>query len=94
MFVFREFNVHNNNWLTYSGGTSRPGELFYNFSISNDLTQMANFLTWIPDCDSHSPTLLELFLSSDRSISSTMVFPHWEILILFWFQFLLTFRQN
>ena len=26
--------------------------------ISNDLTQMVNFPTWIPDCDSHSPTLL------------------------------------
>ena len=30
---------------------------------------------WIPDCDSHSPALLELFLSSDASIRSTMAFP-------------------
>ena len=61
--------------LTYSGGTDRPGELCYIFSISNDLTQMLNFPTWIPDCDSHSPALLELFLSSDISICSTMAFP-------------------
>ena len=47
----------------------------YNFSISNDLTQMVNFPTRIPDCDSHSPALLDLFLSSDTSICSTMAFP-------------------
>ena len=29
----------------------------------------------IPDCDSHSPALLDLFLSSDASICSTMAFP-------------------
>ena len=45
-----------------------------NFSISNDLTQMVNFLTQIPDCDSHSPTLLDFFLSSDTSISCTITF--------------------
>ena len=44
------------------------------FSISNDLTQMVNFPTRIPDCDSHSPALLDLFLSSDTSICSTMAF--------------------
>ena len=33
------------NWLIYSGGTDRPGELCYNFSIYNDLTQMVNFPT-------------------------------------------------
>ena len=47
----------------------------YNFSISNDLTQMVNFPTRIPDCDSHSPALLDLFISSDASICSTMAFP-------------------
>ena len=60
VFDFGDFNVHYNDCLTYSGGTDRPGELCYNFSISNDLTQMFNFtqmVTWIPDCDSHSPVL-------------------------------------
>ena len=75
MFVFGDFNVHHKDWLTYSGGTDRPGELCYNFSISNDLTQMVNFPTQIPDCDSHSPALLDLFISSDASICSTMAFP-------------------
>ena len=75
VFVFGDFNVHHKDWLTYSGGTDRPGELCYNFSISNDLTQIVNFPTRIPDCDSHSPALLDLFISSDASISSTMAFP-------------------
>ena len=36
---------------------------------------MVNFPTRIPDCNSHSPALLDLFISSDISICSTMVFP-------------------
>ena len=75
MFVFGEFRVHNKDWLTNSGRTNRSRELCYNFSISNDLTQMVNFPTRIPDCDSHSPALLDLFISSDASICSTMAFP-------------------
>ena len=35
---------------------------------------MVNFPTRIPGCDSHSPALLDLFLSSDASICSTMAF--------------------
>ena len=74
VFVFGDFNVHDKDCLTYSGGTDRPGELSYSFSISNDLTQMVNFPTRIPGCDSHSPALLDLFLSFGASIGSTMTF--------------------
>ena len=74
IFVFGDFNVHHKDWLNYSGGTGKPGELCYNFSISNDPTQMVNFPTQILECDSHSP-LLDLFLFSDNSICSTMAFP-------------------
>ena len=35
---------------------------------------MVNFPTQIPDCDSHSPALLDLFISSDASICSAMAF--------------------
>ena len=56
VFVFGDFNVHQKDWLTYSGETDRPGELCY-----NGLTQMVNFPTRIPDCDSHTPALLDLF---------------------------------
>ena len=68
-FLFGDFNVHHKDWLTYSGATDRP------FSISNGLTHMVNFPTQIPNCDSHSPALLDLFFSSDSSICSTMAFP-------------------
>ena len=75
VFVFGDFNVHHKDWLTYSSGTDQLGELYYNFSISNHLTQMVNFPTRIPNCDSHSSALLDLFLSSDASICSTMACP-------------------
>ena len=69
------FDVHHKDWLTYCGGTDRSGELCYNFSISNHLTQILNCPTQIPDCDSRSPAVLDLFISSDASICSTMAFP-------------------
>ena len=75
VFVFGDFNIHDMDWLTYSGGTDRPGKLCYNFSISDDLNQLVNFPTQIPDCDSQSPAVLDLFISSDANICSAMTFP-------------------
>ena len=69
VFAFADFKVHHKDWLTYSWRTDTPDELCY---ISNDLTQMVNFPTWIPACDSHNPAHLDLFISSDTSICSTM----------------------
>ena len=68
-----ETNSHHKDCLTYSDGTNRPGEFCYNFSISNDPTHMVSFPTWIPDCDSYSPPLLDLFISSDASVCSTVI---------------------
>ena len=93
MFVFGDFNTHHKDWLSYSGGTDRSGEHCYNFPISNDLTQMINFPTWIPDSNSHSPALLYLSLSSDASICFFFLSLslHWEFLIILLSQFPLTF---
>ena len=63
------------DWIIYSGGTNRSGELCYNFSITNNLTQMVDFPTWIPDCDSLNTALLDLFIYSDASICSTVALP-------------------
>ena len=71
VFVFGNFNIHHKDWLTYFGRTDRPGELCYNFYVSNDLTQMVNFPNWI----SRSPALLDLLLSSEASMCSTTAFP-------------------
>ena len=87
VFVFGNFKSHHKDWLSYSGGLPNC----YNVYISNNLTQMVNFPTWIPDSDSHSPALLDLFIL-------TLVFVlqwlslHGEILIMLLSQFLLTFQ--
>ena len=39
------------------------------------MTLLGWLTNWIPDCDSHSLALLNFFLSSVASISSTMTFP-------------------
>ena len=74
-FVFEDFNVHHIDGLTYSGETDRPGEFCYNLFISNDLTQMVSFPTRILNCHSHSPALLDLFISSGPSFCSIVAFP-------------------
>ena len=61
--------------------------------ISNDLIQKVNFPTRIPDCDSHSPTLLDLFVSSDDSICFTMAFPQLGNLIMLLSQSPLAFHE-
>ena len=71
--IFENFSPRK-DWLNYSDGTDRLGEICDNF-ISNDLSQMVNFPTCIHDCDSHSPALLDLSISSDVSICSAMAFP-------------------
>ena len=71
VFVFGDFNIDHKDWLTYSGGTDQPGELCYNFSISNDLTQMLN--------KSQIVILIVLFfwiyLFLNTSICTRMAFP-------------------
>ena len=75
VFFFGDVNIHHKDWLTYSGGSDKSDELYYNFSISSDLTHMVNFPNRIPDYYFHSPALLDLFIYSDASICSTMAFP-------------------
>ena len=87
VFVFGDFNIHHKDWLAYFNGTDRADEL------SNNLIQMVNFPTQISDCDSYSPALLDLFLSSDASICSTMALPPLGNSDMLLSQFQLTFNQ-
>ena len=69
VFVFGDFNVHHEDWLTYFGRTERLGELCYNFFYLKWLTFLLESLT-----DSQRPALLDLSISSDDSICFAMIF--------------------
>ena len=74
VFVLGDFNVLHKDWLTYSGGNDRSGELCYNFS--NNPTQMVTFLLGFPTGLWFSQSCsFGFLLFSDASICSTMVFP-------------------
>ena len=92
VFVFGDFNVHHKDWITYSGGTDRSGEFCYNFSISNDLTQMVNFPTWIPDCYFHSP-LLDLYFFLTLIFVLQGLSLYWKILVMLLSQSPFTFHH-
>ena len=44
LFVFGDFNVLHKDWLNYSGGTNRSGELCYNFLSQTTLLRWLTFL--------------------------------------------------
>ena len=91
VFAFGVFNVHHKDWLTYSDRTGKPDELCYNFSISKYLTQMVKFPTRIPDCDSQSLALLDLFILM-LVFALQWLSLHWEILIMLLCHFPLAFQ--
>ena len=82
VFVFGDFNVHHKDWLTFSGGTDRPGELCYNFYLK---WLKRRWLTFLLGTLTVTLTVL-LFLISFFLLTLVFVlqwFPlHWEILIL------------
>ena len=46
----------------------------FNFCITHNLTQIVDFPTRIPDCNTHRPALLDLFLTSDPGLCSVRAF--------------------
>ena len=73
------FDGISSNMMWFSQSTRRLKYLFLEtFFDSNNLTQMIRFSTWPPNLDSHSPALLDLFISSNASICSTMAFSPLE----------------
>ena len=93
VFVLGDFNVHHKDWLTYSGGTDRPGELCYNF-----LSQMT-LLRWLTFLLGSQTMIIIVLLFWMYLFLLTLVFVlqwfslHWEILIML-FQFPLTFTNS
>ena len=79
VFAFGDFNVHYKDWLTYSGGTDRSGELCYNFSQMT----LLGWLTFLLRPQTVTLTVLLFWiLSSDASICFTKAFPPLEILVM------------
>ena len=72
MFVFEGINVYLKDWLTFSGGIDRPGELLQLFCLKWPYSG-GYFPTHTPDYEFNSPALLDFFLGA--SICSTMAFP-------------------
>ena len=78
VFVFGYFIVCHKDWVIYFGGTQIDLVNSVIIFISNNLNRMFKFPTQFLDCDSHSAALLDLFISSDTSICSTVTFPPLE----------------
>ena len=58
---------------------------------------MVSFPTWILDCDSQSPSFLDILLASDTSVCCTMactISLYWKFLIMLLSQFLLIVCQT
>ena len=82
MFVFGDFIVHHKDWLTYSGGTDRLGELCYNFLSQMTLLRWLTFLL-------RSPTVIltvQLFWIYFFLLTPVLVLQwlslHWKFLII------------
>ncbi|MPC61708.1 hypothetical protein E2C01_055782 [Portunus trituberculatus] len=64
--IFGDFNVHHQVWL-FSPFTDHRGELAFKFGIFHDLEQLVQHPTRIPDCLGDTPSILDLFLTSNPS---------------------------
>ena len=64
--ILGDFNAHHRLWLS-SFNTNRSGELAFQLSILNDLTQLVQHPTRIPDRLGDRPNILDLFLTSNPS---------------------------
>ena len=77
---------------TYSDQNDRYGELCYDFSISNDLTQMVNFFTQIPDWFSQLCPFGSIYFLMLVFVLQWLSL-HWEIMIMLLSQLPLTFHH-
>ena len=88
VFVFGRYNVYHKDWLTYSSGTDRPGELSQTtlfrcitFLLRIQTVGLRVLLFWI-----------SLFLLMLVFVLQWL-YLHWEILIMLLSQFPLIFHQ-
>ena len=75
IIVCGDFNAHNTDWLVHSHATDAAGLSCHDFAMSQDLTQIVDFPTRIPDREDHQPYLLDLFLCSNPEMCSASAHP-------------------
>ena len=92
--VFGDFKVHIHDWITYSGGTDRPGELCYNFIFQMTLLRWLTFLLGL------LTVTLTILLFWIYLFLLTLLYVqqwpslHWQVLNMFLSQFPFTFGQT
>ena len=89
VFVFRNFNILHKDWLTYSGGTDRPGELVIIFLSQMILLRLLTFLLGSLTVTLAVPLFCICFFW--LIFVPQWLSHHWEILIMLLSQFPSTF---
>ncbi|KAL7641293.1 UNVERIFIED_CONTAM: hypothetical protein RMT77_008431 [Armadillidium vulgare] len=74
IIILGDFNVHHRQWLS-SSSQDPAGELAFQFSIHNNLEQLVQLPTRIPDRLGDEPNILDLFLTSNPSPYTVKLFP-------------------
>jgi hypothetical protein len=74
IIILGDFNVHHRHWLS-SSSHDLAGELPFDFSIHNNLEQLVQLPTRIPDRIGDKPNILDLFMTSKPSPYSARLFP-------------------
>src|ERR1700755_888472 len=74
IIILGDFNVHHRQWLS-SSSHDTAGERAFIFSIQNDLEQLVQLPTRIPDRLGDEPNILDLFLTSNPSPYTVKLFP-------------------
>ncbi|MEO1669153.1 MAG: hypothetical protein AAFU54_31320, partial [Chloroflexota bacterium] len=75
ILYIRDFNVHHTQWLN-SGTTDGGGNEALAFSISNELEQIIQHPTRVPDRHGHTANILDLFFTSNpQNYSYTLHSP-------------------
>ena len=73
--VCGDSNAHNARWLCHSHTTDVAGLFCQEFAMAQDLTQIVDLPTRIPDHDDHQPYLLDLFLCSNPDTCTVVSHP-------------------
>ena len=74
IIILGDFNVHHSRWLS-SNKTDEQGRLTWEFAILNDLVQLVQCPTRIPERLDDHPNILDLFLTSNPVPYTVNYFP-------------------